>query len=175
MLSILATKRLLFNQTIIEGLMTSDSPSQNCIAWFKLAEYVERKEKEKALALYRLLATSINNDAFGMHLLGALHQSFNDTQEAKDKFNLALDLYYESNPELVIFLRENIIVQEEKPEISNIEALAKDYLNYYAQDKHLLNQRIVHFIEKLSLENKNHTKQALLEFIEQKNNDSKQT
>ena len=65
--------------------MTIYSYAKRCIAWFKLAEFVEKKEKEKALVLYRLLARSINNNAFVLHLLGTLHQSFNNYDEIIDE------------------------------------------------------------------------------------------
>ncbi len=48
------------------------------VAWFKLAEFVSRGEKERALAMYRLLAHSIEDRAFVKQLEGDLLLAFND-------------------------------------------------------------------------------------------------
>ena len=48
------------------------------IAWFKLAECVGRKEKERALAVYRLLSHSIGDEALTTHLEGDILLSFDD-------------------------------------------------------------------------------------------------
>jgi tetratricopeptide (TPR) repeat protein len=62
------------------------------IAWFKLAEYVSRGEKERALGIYRLLSHSIEDRAFARQLEGDILWSFNDTQAA-DKYQEAAQLY----------------------------------------------------------------------------------
>lgn len=62
------------------------------IAWFKLAEYVSRGEKERALGIYRLLSHSIEDRAFARQLEGDILWSFNDTQAA-DKYHEAAQLY----------------------------------------------------------------------------------
>jgi len=55
------------------------------VAWFKLAEFVSRGEKERALAMYRLLSHSIEDQAFVRQLEGDLLLAFND--------NLAFEKY----------------------------------------------------------------------------------
>lgn len=62
------------------------------IAWFKLAEFVARKEKERALGLYRLLAHSIGNAALEAQLEGDLLLAFNDNR-AHDSYLKAAELY----------------------------------------------------------------------------------
>lgn len=48
------------------------------IAWFKLAEFVVRGEKERALGMYRLLAHSLPDEAFAAQLEGDLFLAFQD-------------------------------------------------------------------------------------------------
>ncbi len=62
------------------------------IAWFKLAEYVSRGEKERALGIYRLLSHSIEDQAFARQLEGDILWSFNDTGAAH-KYHEAAQLY----------------------------------------------------------------------------------
>ncbi len=50
------------------------------VAWFKLAEFVTRKEKERALHIYRLLVHSLPDEAFAQQLEGDLLWSFNDAK-----------------------------------------------------------------------------------------------
>lgn len=75
------------------------------IAWFKLAEFVMRREKERALAIYRLLAHSLRDEAFAYQLEGDLLLSFGDDKaitsyakaaslyEQKEEFREAVALY----------------------------------------------------------------------------------
>lgn len=67
---------------------------QKSIAWFKLAEFVERGERERALGIYKLLALSINNKAFSYQLEGDILLAFEDSL-AKEKYELAAKLYLE--------------------------------------------------------------------------------
>lgn len=62
------------------------------VAWFKLAEFVARGEKERALGLYRLLIHSFDDVALAYQLEGDLLLSFND-QEAVEKYIQAVSLY----------------------------------------------------------------------------------
>ena len=136
--------------------MTIYSSAKSCIAWFKLAEFVEKKEKEKALVLYRLLARSINNNAFGLHLLGTLYQSFNNYDEACNNLILALNIYYQDNPEMVITIYETIILQNKNQiNAEHLEVLAKYYLKYYDQNKDLLNFRVINFLDNFQAEQVN--------------------
>ena len=68
------------------------SNEKYCIAWFKLAECVSRKEKERAFGVYRLLAHSIGDEALAMQLEGDLLLSFDDAA-AIAKYKQAVELY----------------------------------------------------------------------------------
>lgn len=64
------------------------------VAWFKLAEFVGRGQKERALGLYRLLIHSFDDRAFAFQLEGDLLLSFNDV-EAQHRYLQAARLYQE--------------------------------------------------------------------------------
>lgn len=64
------------------------------VAWFKLAEFVVRGEKERALGMYRLLMHSINDRALALQLEGDLLLSFND-EAAAMKYRLSAQAYRE--------------------------------------------------------------------------------
>lgn len=54
-------------------------PSDNySVAWFKLAEFVSKGEKVRAMGLYRLLAHSLEDQALILQLEGDLLRSFDD-------------------------------------------------------------------------------------------------
>ncbi len=63
------------------------------IAWFKLAEFVARGEKERALALYRLLVHAFDDKALAFQLEGDLLLSFNDSI-ASERYSIAAQIYY---------------------------------------------------------------------------------
>lgn len=62
------------------------------IAWFKLAEFVGRKEKERALYLFRLLVHSISDAALVAQLEGDLLAAFGD-EKAVDSYEKAMRAY----------------------------------------------------------------------------------
>lgn len=62
------------------------------VAWFKLAEFVGRKEKERALGVYRLLSHSLPDDAFAAQLEGDLLMAFYD-EKAVEVYQKAARLY----------------------------------------------------------------------------------
>ncbi len=91
------------------------------IAWFKLAEFVMRREKERALAIYRLLAHSLRDEAFAYQLEGDLLLSFGDDKalasyakaaalyEQKEEFREAIGLYEHLSilaPEGIAYLKK---------------------------------------------------------------------
>ncbi len=61
--------------------MKQNSPEKSSVAWFKLAECLKRKERERAFLLYRLLMHSFEDNAFLKKLEGDMWVDF-DTQEA---------------------------------------------------------------------------------------------
>lgn len=70
----------------------SVSMDKYSIAWFKLAEYVSRGEKERALGIYKLLSHSIEDQAFARQLEGDILWSFNDSGAA-ERYHEAAQLY----------------------------------------------------------------------------------
>jgi len=74
-------------------------PDKYTIAWFKLAEFVARGEKERALGIYRLLCYSFDDKAFAHQLEGDILWAFNDSQ-ASDKYFQAAQLYKQDNRHL---------------------------------------------------------------------------
>jgi hypothetical protein len=69
---------------------------KSSIAWFKLAEFTNRREKERALLFYRLLVHSINDEAVACQLEGDLYAAFND-QRALDCYRRAARMYTQTN------------------------------------------------------------------------------
>lgn len=74
--------------------MKQELEQKYTIAWFKLAEFVARGEKERALGLYRLLAHSLNDQALAYQLEGDLLASFKDSN-AYQSYQSAAKLYQE--------------------------------------------------------------------------------
>lgn len=63
------------------------------VAWFKLAEFVARGERERALGLYKLLIHSFDDHALALQLEGDLLLSFNDHNAACQKYREASQVY----------------------------------------------------------------------------------
>ncbi len=77
----------------IKGLTMTQTPSDKyTIAWFKLAEFVRNKEKERALGVYRLLVHSLSDEAFAAQLEGDLLLAFHD-DKARESYIRAACLY----------------------------------------------------------------------------------
>lgn len=72
--------------------MKTEVGEKQTIAWFKLAEFVTRGEKERALGLFRLLTHSFDNRAFIKKLEAEILASFDDEQ-AFSEYLQAAHLY----------------------------------------------------------------------------------
>lgn len=70
----------------------AETNAKTNIAWFKLAELVARKEREKALNVYRLLSHSLEDKAYALQIEGDILRSF-DTHDATEKYQQAAFLY----------------------------------------------------------------------------------
>ena len=90
----------------------SQQKNSSSIAWFKLAEFVERREKERALAMYRLLIHSVSDRAVAIQLQADLLRAFND-EKAFDVYTEAAVFYskaeradqaYATHEQLVLYL-----------------------------------------------------------------------
>lgn len=66
------------------------------IAWFKLADFVARGEKERALSVYKLLMHSIADEAFAYQLEGDILLSFDDSV-AFDRYFMAAKIYQQDH------------------------------------------------------------------------------
>ena len=66
------------------------------VAWFKLADYIARGEKERALGVYRLLAHSFDDPALARQLHADILLSFKD-ERAQEAYQEAAVLYRERN------------------------------------------------------------------------------
>jgi len=69
---------------------------KHTIAWFKIADYVSRGEKERALGVYRLLSHSFNDNAIARQLEADIYCSFGETEQAIVLYQQAMDNYYKS-------------------------------------------------------------------------------
>ena len=92
------------------------------VAWFKLAEFVVRGEKERALGLYRLLVHSFDDAALAYQLEGDLLLSFHDGAAAKEKYTWAAQKYAQEHR----FIEAAAVYE-------HLISLAPDYQDYYEQ------------------------------------------
>lgn len=95
------------------------------IAWFKLAEFVSRGEKERALSVYKLLMHSIADQAFAYQLEGDILLAFDDNA-AIDRYHLAANVYKKNgNYQKAIAVYEHVALH--KNDIRVLEALIDIY------------------------------------------------
>lgn len=81
---------------------------KSSLAWFKLAEFVTRGEKERALSIYRLLAHSIKSPALAAQLEGDLLQAFEDDRALEAYRRAALLYLRENDPVQAVLLYEQL-------------------------------------------------------------------
>ncbi len=72
-----------------QGSQTGNNAS---VAWFKLAELIARKEREKALNVYRLLSHSLQDRAYALQLEGDILWALDD-KGASERYKQAAYLY----------------------------------------------------------------------------------
>ncbi|MCX5923711.1 MAG: hypothetical protein NTU89_04090 [Candidatus Dependentiae bacterium] len=65
------------------------------VAWFKLADFISRGEKERALSIHRLLMHSVQDVAIAYQLEGDILLAFDDNA-ALDRYHVAANLYKKS-------------------------------------------------------------------------------
>jgi len=95
------------------------------IAWFKLADFVSRGEKERALIVYKLLMHSIPDKAFAYQLEGDILLSFDD-DGALDRYHSAANIYQENgNIQKAISVYEHVVVF--KNDLKTLESLLNLY------------------------------------------------
>ncbi|OGB86186.1 hypothetical protein A3J41_03275 [candidate division TM6 bacterium RIFCSPHIGHO2_12_FULL_38_8] len=96
------------------------------IAWFKLADFVARGEKERALSVLRLLMHSVSDEALTYQLEGDILLSFNDDL-ALDRYRTAAHLYQKLGKfqqAISIYHRTLMLKEQEK----TLQALLTIYL-----------------------------------------------
>ncbi len=76
--------------------MKQQTIAKNVVAWFKIAEFVSRGEKERALAVYRLLAHTIDDQAFVQQLEADILLAFHD-EAAFEHYAKAAMLYVDTS------------------------------------------------------------------------------
>ncbi len=62
------------------------------VAWFKLADFIARGEKERALTVHRLLMHSVQDEAIQYQLEGDILLAFDD-DAALDRYHIAANIY----------------------------------------------------------------------------------
>ncbi len=74
----------------------SGSTINSSVAWFKIANLIERREREKALSIYKLMVHSLPDRAYALQLEGDILLSFGDKTGACEKYMQAALLYRDS-------------------------------------------------------------------------------
>jgi tetratricopeptide (TPR) repeat protein len=88
----------------------SKKSSDASIAWFKLAELIARKEREKALSVYRLLAHSLQDRAYALQLEGDILWSLEDNGSF-ERYKQAAYLYQKDKRWIeAIAIYENLLL-----------------------------------------------------------------
>ncbi len=108
----------------------SDSPKS--LAWFKLAEFVQRGEKERALGIYKLLALSLENLAFAYQLEGDILLAFDD-QDAKGKYFQAVEIYLNQHNIMAATGILNHLVLLEPTNLTYWQKLTEIYCEHYSE------------------------------------------
>jgi len=96
------------------------------VAWFKLADFVSRGEKERALNIHRLLMHSVQDVAIAYQLEGDILLAFDD-DAALDRYHVAANLYKKSGKiQQAISVYEHVSLFKEDENI--YEALLDIYI-----------------------------------------------
>lgn len=113
------------------------------VAWFKLAEFVSRGERERALCLYKLLVHSFDDYALAAQLEGDILLAFNDTYAACQSYRNAAGLYIEKKRFIeAVAVYEQILMLDNKSQ--------EDRLNIILlYDQLMITTRLIIHIEQL--------------------------
>jgi tetratricopeptide (TPR) repeat protein len=89
----------------------NQSRGSSSIAWFKLANLIEKREKEKALSVFRLFTHSLRDKAYSLQLEGDMLWSLDDMGLAEEKYANAAFLYQKEKRWVhAVSLYESLIV-----------------------------------------------------------------
>lgn len=93
------------------------------VAWFKLAEFVSRGEKVRAMGLYRLLAHSLDDQALILQLEADLLRSFDDAT-AIERYERAAVAYKTSGRLMeAVSIYEHLIVLNPAQSLYRVAAI----------------------------------------------------
>ncbi|KKP24797.1 MAG: hypothetical protein SZ59_C0001G0115 [candidate division TM6 bacterium GW2011_GWF2_28_16] len=98
-----------------------------CVAWFKLAELIAKKEKEKTLNLYRLIAHSFEDKAYVLQVEGDILWALQDDL-AVERYNQAAFLYKKEKKFLSAAAIYEHIISLQPDNINNLKSLILVYL-----------------------------------------------
>lgn len=101
------------------------------VAWFKIADFIARGEKERALHMYRLLMHSVTEPAISYQLEGDILLAFEDIQ-AVDRYHKAVDLYKKSGK-----LKQAIAIYEQALLFLNDETMFKSLISLYIESQNI--------------------------------------
>lgn len=91
----------------------SATKQRSCVAWFKLAQFIERGERERALGMFRLLTHAVAQQAFTHQLEGDLLLAFANFEQAREQYLKATRLYaQESDYNSAISVYEHMLRNE---------------------------------------------------------------
>src|SRR5579872_5896837 len=97
------------------------------IAWFKIAEYVSRGEKERALGVYRLLSHSFNDDAVARQLEADIYLLCNEQARAVELYRQAIEFFIKTKR----FLQAAAVLEHLITLLPKDSALRHDVIRYY--------------------------------------------
>jgi len=97
-----------------------EKETASSVAWYKLAELIDRGEKEKVLNLYRLLAYSFEDKAYALQVEGDILWAFED-KAALERYEQAAYLYQKKHKLVsAVAIYQHLVVLE--PTTSHYES-----------------------------------------------------
>ncbi len=119
---------------------------KSSVAWFKLAEYVGRGERERALTLYRLLTHSLVDQAFIKKLEADLWLSF-DAKEAEQYYRNAAHLYKKAQKFEEAFQIYQLIFNYYNPQIQDLEHCIELAITLgFTEKEYFFSYRLTHLL-----------------------------
>ncbi len=108
-------------KTAEKGVMMAEQESQNgsaSVAWFKLADLISRREREKALNVYRLLSHSLQDRAYALQLEGDILWSLDD-RGAFERYKQSAYLYQKDKRwvEAIAIYEHLLVIEKSKDAI----------------------------------------------------------
>lgn len=106
--------------------MRSPASGIYTVAWFKLADFIARGEKERALMVHKLLMHSVQDEAIPYQLEGDILLAFDD-DAAIDRYHIAANIYKKSGKiKQAASVYEHVLLYKEDEHV--LEALFSVYV-----------------------------------------------